>query len=59
MDGCSDGSWTAQDGYVHQFFKCSRGKGLFYPLNRLQHDSKYSSGSTLNKNRMQNLCLCM
>ena len=52
MDGCTDGRWTAQDDHVHQFFKCPYGKGLFYPLNRLQLDSRYSSHSTLNKNRM-------
>ena len=43
MDGCSDGSWTDPDGCIHQFFKCPNGRGLYYPLNRLQCDSRFQS----------------
>ncbi len=43
MDGCSDGSWKGPDQQSCRLFTCDDGKGLYYPLNRLQHDQRGSS----------------
>ncbi len=50
MDGCSDGTWNGQDKQSCRFFTCDDGKGLYYPLNRLQLDQRLSM-STAYENR--------
>ena len=52
MDGCTDGSWkNEKDGRVYHFFKCPGGKGLYYPLNSLQLDARYTLAKTSSGNR--------
>ena len=48
MEGCTDGTW--QRGNV-KYFDCPDGRGLYYPLEYLQPDERYSAGIAVDGNR--------